>query len=280
MNADKARELFSAYHEGTLELHLREVLSRELAQDATLQAEYAAFVRAIEQLSAWQNAEVPYPDDLHEKIAAKLDRHIWESKQTARPGLFAWWKTLALTGAAAATVLAVVMALQRSQPVSTADLTGTLGSPSTPSVSFVNGQLNLDTPAGRSKVQLHEGWSNDAFETIEADPAREIRSPLQNIDPQAKLIVIRANTTSQPILLAVPGVQAVRNSSGTGTLEKLALAVADFYRTPVTISEQDLSWSGSWTLKGSDASELQLTANGTLQVRVTTLKNGLLRIGR
>ena len=69
MTNDKAREFFSAYHEGTLEPGLCASLERRLEGDASLQAEYAAFAETVESLNSMRFESVEIPAYLGDRIA-------------------------------------------------------------------------------------------------------------------------------------------------------------------------------------------------------------------
>src|SRR5947209_1700267 len=107
MNLAKARDYFSAYYEGSLERGLKQAFETRLAEDAQLQAEFAAFEKTMKGLEAFGAVEIEPPADLHERITARLDHAIWEQKRTASrfTGL-GWWK-MGFMGAAVAAGLFV-----------------------------------------------------------------------------------------------------------------------------------------------------------------------------
>ena len=105
LNHEKAREYFSAYHEGTLERGLKETFERALSTDAQVQAEYRAFERLMGSLESLK-AEAPEPEfDLHEAIARRLDKHIYDEARRAKHPIFAWWKSAALGGLSPGSIL-------------------------------------------------------------------------------------------------------------------------------------------------------------------------------
>jgi anti-sigma-K factor RskA len=112
MNLAKAREHFSAYYEGSLEGGLKETFERALRSDAQIQAEYRAFERVMADLNLLGEAQPEANEDLHEEIARRLDRHIFERKRQARAPLFGIWKSLALGGLATVALVTAVLQLQ------------------------------------------------------------------------------------------------------------------------------------------------------------------------
>src|SRR5688500_10784952 len=98
MNASKAREFFSSYFEGTLDAGLRQAFERRLHTDAEIQAEYRAFERTMGQLSTLKDLEVEVPFDLHERISARVDLHIFEAKRAKGSPWIAMWKPLLIGG--------------------------------------------------------------------------------------------------------------------------------------------------------------------------------------
>src|SRR5688572_18563817 len=115
MSHDKAREYFSAYYEGTLERGLKETFERALSTDAQVQAEYRAFERLMGSLDVMKT-EAPEPEfDLHEAIARRLDKHIYEETRKAKHPIFAWWKSAALGGLATVALVATILQLRTNQ---------------------------------------------------------------------------------------------------------------------------------------------------------------------
>ena len=112
MNSNKAREYFSAYLEGSLDAGLRQSFERKLATDATVQAEYRAFVSVVEKLNALKDETIDVPYDLHETISSRLDRHVYDNKSKTTFALSGWWRSLALGGLATAAIIATIVSLK------------------------------------------------------------------------------------------------------------------------------------------------------------------------
>ncbi len=87
MTLAKAKDYFSAYHEGSLDRGLKQAFETRLREDTQLQAEYRAFERTMKELEAFGCVEVEPPSDLHDKIAARLDKAIWDQKRQKNSGV-------------------------------------------------------------------------------------------------------------------------------------------------------------------------------------------------
>ncbi|HTQ08499.1 MAG TPA: hypothetical protein VMI31_00360, partial [Fimbriimonadaceae bacterium] len=90
MTNEKAREFFSAYHEGTLEPGFRVSFEQKLKSDYAVRHEFESFVRAMEKLDALRDEEIEIPADLHDRITARLDRHLYERRKSATPSWSVW----------------------------------------------------------------------------------------------------------------------------------------------------------------------------------------------
>lgn len=76
MNCEKALDLFSDFFDGRLNQGLQEALERHLAACPSCQAEYEQFGSVVGAI-AFPVPPAP-PEDLHERIARRLDRIDWE----------------------------------------------------------------------------------------------------------------------------------------------------------------------------------------------------------
>jgi anti-sigma factor RsiW len=101
MNASRAREYFSAFHEGSLDAGLRQQFQKALASDPKLQEEFADFAIAYEAMNFQADEVIEVPMNLSDKIANRL-----EAAQNAKPRVGfvwqGWFRNLALGGIAAA----------------------------------------------------------------------------------------------------------------------------------------------------------------------------------
>ncbi len=83
MNCDRAKELFSGLHEGTLSPGLGEAVRRHLDNCAQCEADFQEFSALYSSLSALPPVEAP--PSLHERIMGDVERAIWAQKEALRP---------------------------------------------------------------------------------------------------------------------------------------------------------------------------------------------------
>ena len=104
MDINQARELYSAYYEGTIERVSAVALDEAMKGDADIRDDFASFSAVMDTLPTLAEESVSTPTDLHDKIMARLDHHEWEKKQGRKLLLFSNPK-MAWFGAAAAALL-------------------------------------------------------------------------------------------------------------------------------------------------------------------------------
>lgn len=254
MNANKAREFFSSYFDGTLEPGLRQSFERRLETDAIVQAEYKAFERTMGALDAMREIEVDVPTDLNERIQARLDKHIYDQRQSDRPALFGWWKGLAVAGIGALAIFGAVQSLN--QPNGTAAV-GSLGSsPATVEVpmkvELVDGKPTLYfRPTGKRTVVIRDAIDNTVRQSVDLD-SNMLRSTLTNSGSQASLTSVDPGDGSNPLVVAIPGTDAKPRKSGQGTIQEFVLAMADHYSITVTLETSSLDRTVVWSFDTSD----------------------------
>src|SRR5579862_7354737 len=112
MTHEKARDFFSAYHEGNLEPGILVSFEQKLNGDAALRAEYDRFATTLDQLSALRDTQIEPPVDLNERIAARLDRHVWEQKQVAPKAWFVRLRLVAFSGVAAVLLVGAAISIK------------------------------------------------------------------------------------------------------------------------------------------------------------------------
>ncbi len=251
MNLGKAREYFSSYYEGALERGLKESFERVLREDAQLQAEYRAFERTMNQLTAMQ-AEVPIPDNLHDSIMARIDRSAWEQNQKQTSGLFHWWKPVTL-GLALAAVAAIAFLKSNG-----ADTTPTMGAslvqPTASSARLdikANGngvRLNLP-PVEKRTVEISD-VEGHVLETLKLNQQGINNKPLTNASTDATLMQISIDGSTTWI--ALPGSARSTASAGKGDMKTLALEIAASSGIPVVVQAKATNAPMTWTLKADD----------------------------
>lgn len=251
MNLNKAREYFSAYQEGTLDKGLSQSFERALREDAQLQAEYRAFERTMAELSQLSLKEVEPPEDLHEMISARLDRQIWESKQTQRVDARQWWR-LGLIGGLAAAVLALAVFLP-----------GRMGGPKN-----TNGPIEAGfTGIGNSKPELFKSIDNGvamsyfspkATTIVIADSAGVEKDRIEmaagglmkdkeltNKSENATLFSVKIGDEA-PVWISLPGTRRNEVTDGSGTVKQFIQVLADGYGTAVILKISNPDGEINW----------------------------------
>ncbi|MCO5295916.1 MAG: hypothetical protein M9921_03580 [Fimbriimonadaceae bacterium] len=253
MNATKAKEFFSAYYEGSIDAGLKQSFERRLAADADLQAEYQAFARAMAELDAIREIEIAIPDDLHERIQARLDKHVFDQKRSSQPALLSWWRPLAI---AAVGALAIFGAVQSLTNKGGGLMTGDVLSPKPAEVPLrvesIDGVPTLFyRPAEKHTLIVRNVSDGTERERLEVD-GRLLRSELRNSGASASLVSIDVGDGTVPMMVAIPGRQPTSHATGQGTIREFVLALADHYRTPVTLQTGSPDRTVVWDFTSTD----------------------------
>ncbi|MBS1706239.1 MAG: hypothetical protein JST40_10220 [Armatimonadetes bacterium] len=236
MNVNKARDFYSDYFEGTLESGLKQAFERALREDATIQAEYQAFTRAMEALGTMKDEEIEVPYDLHDRISARLDKHIWDQKQKAKPNFFsAWWRTLAVGGLATVAIIATVTTLfnTNSGRNSTANAIPISGG-QRESVQFAGDHQSLIITAGKAgggEISMVPERGDTVMMKLDSPMNR----PIQNIEPQSMALIVRTKLGKEKFTFVLPGKDAKPVLTGEGDALDIAGALADTFQRPVQV---------------------------------------------
>jgi anti-sigma factor RsiW len=273
MNADKAKEFFSAYHEGTLDRGLRESFERKLNSDPKVRAEYSAFQETMQKLQGLA-APVPDPDfDLNERIAARLDRYIYETKPKPAAAFFSRRRTVVVVGLC---LLAIVGAATQLGPGGSFRhmLAGFIGHgssvtiPDKLSVTIQNGVPTLTFATGGAKVVvLRDAETGKRLLVESLDGSQNargdtMRSPLLYASTDPKLIDVQVSDSRVRACIALPGSDSVLPSSGHGTLRDLARTLADHYHL-VVVDEASGTQTVTWDLKDDAVASATEALKGT-----------------
>lgn len=258
MNADKAREFFSAYMEGTLDNGLKQAFERALASDAQIQAEYDAFKRTSGQLDLLKTPVPAPPYDLHDRIMARLDLHLLEEKKKPAP-----WFGLRLRGAltlgiAAVAIFGAVASLNSTGVINVASVFGG-GSPKVAdffTVGVRNGQLGLTYRTSEERTltfrlsSTGEVLQRYKIDGVSASTGKTLNCPLNYSSQEAVLIQVDIQGEKNALFIAVPGSGRSTVASGSGTVNDLALGIADFYGKPVVVNSS-ANESAAWDFSKS-----------------------------
>lgn len=259
MNADKAKEFFSSYYEGTLERGLRQTFERRLESDAALRSEYDAFVRTVVALGSL-SAEVPEPDfDLHERISARLDRHVWEQRRDAGASVFGWWKSLAVGGIAAAALFGALTQLNSRSGagpggIATASLMPNVAPGQLRVVINEKGVYELRYRSSGAQAVILSTVDGEALQSVRLND-NWLRSELINRLPKSALIRFEVDNQALMAWIAIPGTGMQSMREGKGTLKDFALAAATTFRVPVVLRVADADRRAEWSFDSLDEFE-------------------------
>jgi hypothetical protein len=278
MNSDKAKEYFSAFYEGTLDRGLAEAFERRLASDAALASEYRRFAALLDAIGPTLSYAPEPPSDLHEKIAARLDRHMFDERQKARSGgVGGLWRSLAWGGAAVLAVVSAITSFTVMRGVQTASLTGAGAAKAQMEVGMgASGAVVTFFSKGETAVEVRSGLDGPVVHR--ANPRNEEYAlSLPNSDARGRLVTVIRDGRER-ISIVLPGVSARPAASGQGTLGELAIALADYYDVPVVLEASQPSLFVMWKFVGKSASDAVRSELSAREVRVTLAQTGVLQL--
>lgn len=234
MNANKAREFFSSYSEGSLDNGLRQAFENALNTDAEIQAEYRAFERTMLELATLKDCEAEVPFDLNERISARLDRHIFEQKRAKPTGIAFLWKPFLVGGLAALAIVATVLSMNRTGGGAQEAGLGLSGGQKPrieqPKTGF---ELRLDSITGETprKVSMTKNG-----ETLDLGAITTLE--LKNEGDKPEFVSISIEGEPSPLYVAVPAKQGSADPKDE-TLRGAALRLAQRQQKPVVMSVPD-----------------------------------------
>lgn len=254
MNANRAREYFSAYYEGELEGGLRQSFEASLASDDVLRADYASFCEAMGALqSLAEEPLVAEPSDLHDRIMARFDHHVWEEKRSAKSVWWGDWK-LALFGGLSVVALAAAMFSigtgGGATGASTAGIVNVEQASATVSAAVRDGQPSVRAflPRGTKLVARRYSTANELWS--EVGEGGTVEMPLTNESATAErleiLISRDGGELKREFVMVLPGSAQGEAGTGEGTVIELASAMADLYRTPIVLRVSDPGRAVRW----------------------------------
>jgi len=251
MNAEKARDFFSAYYEDSLELGLRQAFEQRLRADSNLQADYAAFVETIEQLNMLSHEEIEIPSYLSDRIATRLEQ-VQSKQKFGLPVWTNWFRNAAFAGLA---IAAIAFAL----PMFHSGKGPNIAGPEAPAVvdqlifKADNGDVVLNyQPSAAKTVVVSSPLTGKEIQRFNLD-GQSIQSPIQNPEENAALFKIEVLGDKVSSLIAVPGTGTPKAKTGQGTIQDLALSLAGHYHVPVVIEAADITRHVTWSLAAPDA---------------------------
>jgi len=270
MKSDKAREFFSSYYEGSLDSSLRTQFESLMQHDPTLREEYADFAASLDSLGALSQVDIEVPSDLHERISARLDRHIYEQNQAKPKGLAAfkkfWMIGGLVTGAAAATL--ILMNNKTPSPSAEANVI------SIPTMVQKASHLDIESVAGETRLvfyatanevitvtRLADGTELDTFRMSKGD---KLSSKLTNSGRGPLTLNVQRQNVQESFIVVLPGSEAKSQLSGEGNLVELAEAMAGSYQKAVVLYTKGQDNLLRWTLNEQAVTQPKLSTPGII----------------
>ncbi len=260
MTTEKAKELFSDYHESKLEPSLRVTLEAKFKSDPTLFAEYKAFTKVWVGLGALPNENIDVPSALRSRIADRID-----VAAARKPGFMFNLRQLAWSGMVAVAILGAVITFKANRgTVATAGVMGASESMvGTIDLEIVAGKPNLvvDWP-GAHVISISDGTSHKEIKSISTNE-QKLESPLTNPNESAGLIDISLDSAGPTVTVALPGKIVPSVLQGRGSQKDFALALAQKYGATVLIQGPQPVARLGWSLQGSISSALLASLPGS-----------------
>lgn len=252
MNSSKARDYFSEYYEGSLDAGIRQQFELALNNDSELKSEYSEFVAALAMVDSLTDEDVEVPFDLADKISARIDKHIWETKQTAKAGLFSNWRMALIGGLGVVAIGAAFVAMQPNTGSQTpASLVGSGSAKRTEQVdlSYRDGKVRLIVPAGfEANLVVRDLDTGATVQSVELK-SRSLDAPIQNSKPDAAVLVVSLAPRSESLTVVIPGTTDQADKVGEGNPAAYAKAVAQIFRTPVLMRVKDNEKTITWNFE-------------------------------
>jgi len=277
MNSNKARDFFSSYYEGTLDGGLRQSLETAFREDVSLRADYSAFVETVEELDALKYEEIEIPIYLSDRIATRLEQE--QSKvRFGIPAWTNWFRGLAFAGLAAVAIIGALPLLNSHSEVGSA--------------SALSGPSNLDRiqykhdgskftllyhPSSAKTVVVTSASTNKEIQRFNIDGQR-LECPLENPLKHAAAFKVQVLGDKAQSVVAIPGNDVGRGKAGSGSVQELALALADHYRVPVVIEAADVTRHVTWSFSAIDARAAATQALSGDGFSVDARQDGMIQI--
>lgn len=245
MNVAKAREHFSAYYEGTLDRGLKESFERAMNSDAQIAAEYRAFRQTYESLADWGTQAIAIPEDLHERISARVDLVAWQEKQKTAAPYMARLKGWILAGLATAALALVVLQFGTPGDASMAGIGGPGIGSSGLDVRVADGRVLLSYPGLKNEKVTLRDEAGKLLETLDLNQGELKDKAIENPSSVAQVLSISVGD-QKPMYIALPGTARGGKDLEKGSLLDLARSFAGFYRTPVVLAVNDVNQLVEW----------------------------------
>lgn len=276
MTNEKARDFFSAYFEGTLEPGLSVSFEQKLKADENLRDEYRSFVQAMDCLDVLKFEDIHIPEDLHERISARLDRHLYEKKRRAAPAWSSWIRALALAGVGAVAIGGALL-FRSGDSASQAGIAPPIAARQR--ITFASGPegVTVHFSAASSKVAIVSDERGKELKRLILGADVESKALLSNSLPTPSVFGVQILGDADVAYIAVPGTVRSGVASGEGTVVEFVKSVSDFYRVPVRLESRTPNERMAWKLAQAEpVAEAGKVLGG--EYSVTQLASGMLEI--
>jgi len=266
MNQEKAREFFSAYYEGVLEGGLKQSLEQQLKTDATLQADYVAFVETIGHLDMLKNEEIEIPIYLSDRIASRLEQ-VQAKPKFGLPVWTSWIRNAAFAGLAVAAITFALPLFHSDKGTSTSGYSGSGAVDQLVFKSEGSDVILNYQPNGRKTIVVSSPVTNKEIQRFNLDGQR-LQSPIQNSLASPAIFKVEVLGDKNSSLVAVPGTSTLKAKVGDGTIQDLAISLAGHYHVPVVVEAGDVTHHVTWNFSSSDplAAATQAVSNDGFSV--------------
>ncbi len=279
MNLNKARDFYSAYHEGSLDDGLKQAFERALSADAEVSAEYKQFVRIMQELKTL-DTPVAVPADLHLKIRERVDASINDLERKAKGvSWFFAWKPIAYGAVATAALIGVVASFSnRANPDIATGSLGPVVSDSDPRVVVLDGTVHLQFASTKLNTVSVSEVSTGRTLMNKAIVGQSLDSPLTNLSAAPMVVSIGFAEQYSTIFVALPGERPLVAQDGSGTVLDLVAAVSGMFDVPVVVDAQGIDARIDWKLDSGDVMDAVKDELKELGLKAEVRESGLLWI--
>lgn len=280
LNANKAKDLFSDYREGTLERSLKIAFEQAIEQDSHLKRDYEAFSLSYDQLQGLSQSDVSLPDGLNDTILARIDKHVWDQKQRQTKPWALWARNSAVVGSAAVVLIFAVKGL--SHRASTTAEGGIVNSYSRPVVTLTQTGDGVDIAINvseKSHLQIVSMPDGNAIEDL--DLVKPWQGTLKNPNSSAAAFGLQLAGMKVNEVIVLPGNNpASVDADDSKTLVDFAKSLADKYQVAVEVKDLNPATPVTWKLHGTSAFLNATETTSTLNASVRFTDGKVIQISK
>lgn len=282
MNQEKAKEFFSSYYEGNLEPGLTQALEQALKADSTLRDDYRDFEQTYEELGTLKYETIEVPFDLEDRIAARIDRQLYDRRNERQPAWTVWLRNLAVGGVGAVALLGAVLSVRKLNGAE-ANANIIAGLPQN-----AQDELTVDPapnhaatvhfqPSASETLTIRQGLNGAVRKQIQANGA-DVATTLENPTASPATFELEATGDTRPTLIILPGATAVTARKGQGNMDAFAEALAGVYNVPVEVRTAYPAVNLNWDFKETSAADAAKNVLDISRYNIDWRANGLLVI--